>query len=114
MARKLTAKTAIDSLRGTLALPRGRAWLVIGPSTWGKAFSVQQAWENAERPAMFLLFDAPPCAYVDDMGGICWYPHLYADGDVTQGGKYPQAHSISYAAKRVRLFKDGQLTAGEE
>lgn len=86
----------------------GRCYIVIGPNVWGKAFVPDQAWENAGKPKKFLLFDAPPCAYVDGMGAIVWYPALYAEvppgPDVNPMTGEPLAKSIGYPAKRLLTF----------
>lgn len=98
-------KKLVDALREVPAIDRGRAYLCVGPNVWGKAFSPRQAWENARKPTQWLMFDAPPCAVVDEMGGINWFPHLYAAADqATQNGKYPEAHTIGGEAKEIARY----------
>lgn len=95
-------KVSVDKTLGDVPeIPRGRCYLVIGPDTWGKAFGVRQAWENASKPKRFIVFDAPPCVYVDDMGGTVWYPHLYASLTDDVKTKSPNAHVIDYGAKEI-------------
>jgi hypothetical protein len=87
------------SIRQTLAnvehIPSGRCYLVIGPNTWGKAFTAKQAWENASKPNRFLVYDAPPDCFIDEMGASCWYPQLYTE-------KPECSHvSLNYKAKQI-------------
>lgn len=78
----------------------GRCYIVIGANyCWGKAFTRLQAWENANKPDEFILYDAPPCAYVDGMGSIVWYPHLYAPKTTLRHA--PEAQFIDYEAREV-------------
>ena len=107
-------ETFLIETRKAHPLPAGRCWLVVGPSTWGKAFNLTQAWVNATSPKKFLIYDCPPCGHVDDMGGICWYPHLYKTlAETTDGGKYPNAHSIDYPAKEVARYDPAAKAAAK-
>lgn len=87
----------------------GRCFLCIGPGTWGKAFTALQAWQNAERPTHFLMFDAPPCCTVDEMGGTCWFPHLYTQPDP----EFPALHTIGDDPVEIFRYtaKDGLTIA---
>lgn len=57
----------------------GRAYLVVGPGTWGKADytekdAAERAWINAQQPVRALVYECQADAYVTGDGNLLYTP----------------------------------------
>lgn len=69
----------------------GYVMVVIGDNhRWAKGFTAKEAYEKAGRPKQFVLWEAWPLAWIDDLGA------LHIDGEDMPGDKH--------AHPRDRLF----------
>lgn len=102
----MSTAAATRKIRETkTTIPLGRCYIVVGPNVWGKAFTVRQAWENAQKPQRFIVYDAPPDCIITEMGDSEYRPSLYytPDEELAPGTEFVP---IGYAAKELYRFPD--------
>lgn len=105
------AKVKVDYERDSDGRLKHFVWLVIGPNTWGKGFDYMEAFKNAGKPKLYLVYvSADPWITVDGMGSFCYY---LLDG--ARGEARKPYHLVAYRAqrgKRIELTVEDGSTHG--